>query len=83
MSIDAKEFDKHKNPLTYIIDFLRKNSDRAFTAQSIGEEIGLDANEVKSAIFWESLAFAIDRTYRSQIEVATVKGVTYYKYKSA
>jgi DNA-directed RNA polymerase specialized sigma subunit len=83
MSIDAKEFDKHKNPLNYIIDFLRKNSGRAFTAESIAKEIGLDANEVVNAMTWESLASIIDRTYRSQIERAAVKGVSYYKYKSA
>lgn len=83
MSIDSKEFEKHKNPWKYIVDFLRKNSDRAFTAEYIAKETGLSAYEVTDALRWEGLASLIDGTYRSPIERATVKGVLYYKYKSA
>jgi DNA-directed RNA polymerase specialized sigma subunit len=82
MSIGADEFDKHKNPLNYIIDYLRNNSDRAFTAESIAKEIGLDVNEVTNTLMWEAVASAIDRTYQSPIERAVVKGVLYFKYKT-
>lgn len=82
MSIDAKEFDKHRNPSKYIIAFLRNNSDRAFAAESIAKEVGLSVAEVENALMWESLAAIVDRTYRARIEIATVKGIIYYKYVS-
>lgn len=81
MSIDAKKFDKHKDPLKYIIEFLKNNRDRAFTAEFIAKEIGINASEVVSALMWESIASILDKTYRSSYEIASVGTVTYYKYK--
>ena len=82
MSIDAKEFDKHANPLKYIIEFLKNNSDKAFTVKAISEEVRIHVSEVKSAILWDSIASLLDRTYRSPIRIATVGGISYYKYES-
>jgi len=80
MSIDTKEFDKHKNPFKYIIEFLKNNRERAFTAEYIAKEIGIDEREVKSALTWNLLAAVLDATYRNPVETASVGGVTYYKY---
>ena len=82
MSIDAKEFDKHRNPIKYIVKFLKNNRDKAFTVEAISKEIGIDASEVRTALRWNILATLLDRTYRSPIETATVGGISYYKYKS-
>ena len=82
MSIDAEEFERHKNPLKHIISFLKKNSERAFTAKSIGDAIGIDQYEVATAIRWEAIAGIFNQTYRIQVEMVTIKGITYYKYKS-
>ena len=81
MSIDAEEFDRHKNPTRYILEFLRENSGRAFTAEYIAQKIEVSEQEVRTAIMWENLAGTLDRTYRSQIESVSVRGITYYKYK--
>jgi hypothetical protein len=83
MSIDSKEFEKHKNPLKYILDFLRSNADRAFTAEFIAKQTGLEANEVARAILYEQLAGLIGKDYRSQIDKVSFKGEDYYKYKGA
>lgn len=82
MSIDAKKFDKHKNPSKYIIEFLKNNSDKAFTAEHIAKEIEINVSEVRNTLIWEGVARLFDRTYKSPIETATVGGITYYKYKS-
>ena len=82
MSIDADKFDKHRNTFKYILEFLKNNRDRAFTVEYIAKQIGVGVYEVKNALMWESLAWVIDRTYRSLIESATVEGIVYYKYKS-
>ena len=81
MSIDTKEFEKHKDPFKYILDFLRENAQRAYTAEFIAKEIGLDPIEVTMYLQYDRLAELLDKTYRSPIDRATVKGVTYYKYK--
>jgi len=81
MSIDAEEFDKHKNPMKYIVTFLQTNSDRAYTVQAIAKGVGVNVMEVRNAFRWDFFARLLDNTYRSPIEIATVGGVTYYKYK--
>ena len=81
MSIDAEEFERHKNPLRYIIPFLKENSSKAFTAKYIAQKIGVEEQEVRTAIMWETLAGALDRTYKSQIESVSIRGITYYKYR--
>jgi len=80
-SIDAEEFERHKRPWKYIVDFLRRNKDRAFTAEHIANKIGIHVSEVRSAFLAHDLAEVLDRTYRSPIDHATVEGITYYKYK--
>jgi len=81
LSIDAEEFDKHKSPLKYIVAFLQKNKNRAYTVQAIAKEVGINIQEVRSALYWEAIARMLDKTYMSPIETATVGGITYYKYK--
>lgn len=83
MSIDAKKFDKHKNPLKYVVEFLKKNPDKAFTAEYISKQIGISAQELREALYWDLLARALQPNYRSLVERASVGGVDYYKYKSA
>jgi DNA-directed RNA polymerase specialized sigma subunit len=80
MSIDAKSFDKHKNPMKYIVVFLRENRNRAFTAEHIAKEIGVDPSEVKGALFFDSLAKILDPQHATPIDYATVSGIIYYKY---
>jgi hypothetical protein len=81
MSIDAKEFDKHKHLIKYILDFLRNNSNRAFTVECIAKEIGVGVSEVNSALLWNNVAAIIDPQHTFPVEYATVRGVLYYKYK--
>lgn len=81
MSIDAKEFDKHKNPFTYIVAFLQTNRDEAFTVQAIAKGVGINVREIRIALRWDLFAQILDKTYRSPIETATVGGISYYKYK--
>jgi DNA-directed RNA polymerase specialized sigma subunit len=81
MSIDVEEFDKHKNPLKYIVDYLRNNKERAYTIESIAKAIRIDVIEVRNALFYDGLAKILDPRYGSLIESATVAGVVYYRYK--
>jgi len=81
MSIGAEEFEKHKNPLKYTVEFLRTNRDNAFTIESIAKAINMDVSEVKNALFYDTLASILDPRYGSLIDSATVRGVIYYKYK--
>jgi DNA-directed RNA polymerase specialized sigma subunit len=81
MSIAAEEFDKHKNPLKYIVAFLRTHRDRAYTDEFIAKEIRIDISEVRNALLWNSLAQILDAAYGSLIDSATVGGILYYRYK--
>jgi hypothetical protein len=81
MSIDAEEFDKHKNPLKYIVDYLRNNKERAYRVESIATATRINISEVRNALYYDTLAKILDPRYGSLIESATVAGVLYYKYK--
>lgn len=82
MPISGHEFEKHKNPLRYIIDFLKKNRDAAFTANEIAERVNIDKQIISTTLNLVPLAevLAMSRRTKTAIKSVTINNVTYYKY---
>ena len=81
MPISGDEFERYKNPLHYILEFLKKNKGVAFTAEEIADRVEIDRGVIVTTLNLVPLGelIAISRRTEFPIKAVTIKNVTYYK----
>lgn len=82
MPLSGNEFEKKKNPMRYIVDFLRKNKDTAFTGEEIANGVNIPKEIILPILNLIPLAEVLATYAKRQVSIfsVTVDGVTYYKY---
>ena len=83
MPIDAAEFDAHKDVGSIITQFLRRNSDKGYSAKEIAQATGIAESNVNNAMLklgLSDLASSISgKRKKFRIEDVTINGITYYR----
>lgn len=86
MPLSREEFNKYKNPLVYIQNFLEKHKGSGYTSEEIAEELGIEELVVQRAlnsidsINYTRILLGMKEKYL--IESVYSKGKTYYRYIS-
>jgi len=85
MPIDIDEFNKNnkmENVAKKIVDFLRDNSERAFTYEELSKEIDLNIYDKPSFnwAFWCEIIKKLEND--KKIESKNINGETYYHIKN-
>jgi soluble P-type ATPase len=92
--IDASEFEAHKDLNRIVVDFLCRNSDKAFSAKEIAEFTGIREEDINhlmlklsfqdiisnlSGIIVHKKVTGIGNPQRIRIEDVTIDGTIYYR----
>lgn len=82
LPIDENEFGKYKDTLRYVIDFLYRNPDKAYTASEIAQALGVELDIMLEWLKWNAFGTLLALGYGQKwpIDSADVRGTTYYKY---
>jgi hypothetical protein len=82
LPIDENEFGKYKDTLRYVIDFLHRNPDKAYTASEIAQALGVKLDIILEWLKWNAFGTLLALSYGQvwPIDSADVGGIAYYKY---
>jgi len=82
MPISGDKFEKYKNSLVCITEFLEENKGVGFTVEEIAEGLGIEKEVIQPTLSFLPLIelLAMSKGRKLEIESVTIKNVIYYRY---